>query len=136
VADLEPTEPIVEPTPEPEPVPEPEPEPIPEPEPEPAPVPAEPTSQVAEPPAPVPISGGAHFIQVGEPAPIVESPALVEPVLFYCLDPGHSPTYKHESRFFGYEGTGAPICPVCNKQVSAVPVSSLEDYPAIALRFS
>jgi hypothetical protein len=111
------------------------------PEPAPVPVPEEPTSQVAEPPAPVltedtPLSGGAHFIQVGEPAPIVPDLAPAEPTLFYCLDPGHSPTYKNETRFFGYEGTGAPICPVCNKQVSAVPVSSLEDYPAIALRFS
>jgi hypothetical protein len=73
---------------------------------------------------------------VGEPEPIESMAAPPEPVFFYCLDPGHSPTYKNETRFFGYEGTGAPICPVCNRQVSAVPVSSLEDYPAIALRFS
>jgi hypothetical protein len=63
-----------------------------------------------------------------------EAPAATP--LHYCLDPGHSPTYKDETRFFGYEGEGCPTCPTCNKQVSSVPVANLGEYPAIALRLS
>ena len=79
-----------------------------------------------------------------EPIPPVpeEPPAAPEPSnlptplasavpLYYCMSNDHSWYPKDESRFFGYEGEGCPTCPQCNKQVTAVPVNALGEYPAV-----
>jgi hypothetical protein len=66
-----------------------------------------------------------------------EAPSEAATPLHYCLDPGHSNSYKDESRFFGYEGPdNCPTCPHCNKQVASVPVSTLGEYPKIALQLA
>jgi len=60
------------------------------------------------------------YAQTGKPAP-----------LYYCLSNDHSWFPKDETRFFGYEGGGCPTCPTCGKQVTAVPVNALGEYPAV-----
>jgi hypothetical protein len=98
------------------------PEPTVPPEPEPVEVPPTPPVEPPAPPA------------VGEPDPPSAKPpppsAQAVP-LYYCLDNNHSWYPKDESRFFGYEGDGCPTCPQCNKQVIAVPVNALGEYPAV-----
>jgi hypothetical protein len=47
----------------------------------------------------------------------------------YCLTPGHAPELKHHTRFFQSDDTGCPVCPVCKRQVSAVPADMFGAYP-------
>lgn len=57
---------------------------------------------------------------------------------FYCLENSHAPNVIDDERFFQSNDEGCPICPKCDRQVSAVPTSGNGVYPdgilAVAVR--
>ena len=84
-------------------------------------------------------SGTGGKITKADVAAHVDAQAETEPEpsggWWYCLDAKHpgSAELLDDSRFFQSDEEGAPTCPVCGHQVSAVPTSGKGTYPSSIL---
>jgi pyruvate/2-oxoglutarate dehydrogenase complex dihydrolipoamide acyltransferase (E2) component len=57
-------------------------------------------------------------------------PLAADSPWWYCLETGHAPNVIHDDRFFQSDEDGCPTCPVCKRQVSAVPAANFGVYPS------